>query len=137
MQHRYRFAGEVETVLFGLSHGVNALLHRDGEEHGQPDGSTVVARPGDEVETEEPYPHAHLVNIDTDETDVPKHVVDEPVEVPEVPEVPDVPEVPAAPPSGTPAADTALAGQQAPDGSDDDTAAPTPPTDPAATTTNA
>lgn len=55
---RYRFIGSVETVLSGLVHGVNARLHRDG--HGQPDGSTVVAQPGDVVEVDGDYPHALL-----------------------------------------------------------------------------
>jgi hypothetical protein len=65
---RYRFVGSAESVLHGLSHGVNALLDRD--EHGQPDESTVVAEPGDLVETDEPYPHALMVNLETGETDV-------------------------------------------------------------------
>jgi hypothetical protein len=60
---RYRFTGYDETVLMGLSHGVNAELHRD--DHGQPDGSTVVVLPGDEVTTSEPYPHM-LLDVDTD-----------------------------------------------------------------------
>lgn len=62
---RYRFTGDYETVLMGLSHGVNAELHR--EEHGQPDGSTVVALPGDEVTTSEPYPHMLMLDVETDE----------------------------------------------------------------------
>lgn len=70
---RYLFTGSFETVLHGLAHGVNAVLHRSGEddsaEHGQPDGSTVVAQPGDEVETDEAYPHAQLVNVETGEPD--------------------------------------------------------------------
>jgi hypothetical protein len=70
---RYRFIGSVERVLFGLVHGKegNAVLHRDGGDHGQPDESTVVARPGDEVETTEPYPHAEMVNVETGEIDEP------------------------------------------------------------------
>jgi hypothetical protein len=67
---RYRFTGYDETVLMGLSHGVNAELHRD--DHGQPDGSTVVVLPGDEVTTSEPYPHMLLVDVDTDRSDVPE-----------------------------------------------------------------
>lgn len=74
---RYRFTGFFETVLHGLAHGVNATLHRAGEdgeplEHDQPEGSTVVAQPGDEIETDETYPHAHMVNIDTGEPDEPQ-----------------------------------------------------------------
>lgn len=62
---RYRFTGNDETVLMGLSHGVNAELHRD--DHGQPDGSTVVALPGDEVSTVERYPHMLMVDVDTEQ----------------------------------------------------------------------
>lgn len=72
---RYRFTGFHEIVLTGLQHGGNAELHRadaDGEpvEHGQPAGSTVVARPGDEVTTSDRYPHALLVNVDSGEPDL-------------------------------------------------------------------
>jgi hypothetical protein len=66
---RYRFTGAFETVLHGLIHGANAVLHRPEAEHEQPPGSTVVAQPGDEIETDEPYPHAQLVNTDTGEPD--------------------------------------------------------------------
>jgi len=72
---RYRFTGFHETVLTGLSHGVNAELHRDDD--GEPVDftglaeSTVVARPRDEVTTAEPYPHAWIVNTDTDAPDLP------------------------------------------------------------------
>lgn len=65
---RYRFEGWAETVLSGLSHGVNAVLHREG--HEQPDGSTVVAVHGDEVETDAPYPHSLMVNVETGEPDL-------------------------------------------------------------------
>jgi hypothetical protein len=54
----YRFTGSHETVMHGLSHGVNATLHRDS--HGQPDGSTLVALPGDEITTTDLYLHAHM-----------------------------------------------------------------------------
>lgn len=72
---RYTFTGPFETILEGLSHGVNAVLHRkdddDGDaEHGQPDESTVVARPGDQVVTDEVYPHPHMVNVETEQPDI-------------------------------------------------------------------
>jgi hypothetical protein len=51
--------GSVESVLHGLSHGVNAVLHRAGG-HEQPEGSTVVAQPGDVIDTDEPYSSALL-----------------------------------------------------------------------------
>lgn len=70
---RYRFIGAFERVLHGLSHGVNAeLIAADPETAAdQPLGSTVVARPGDEISTTEPYPHPELVNTDTGEPDPP------------------------------------------------------------------
>ena len=58
---RYRYLGAVERVMHGLAHGVSAELHRDG--HEQPDGSTVVLQPGDELTTAEDYPHAELEEI--------------------------------------------------------------------------
>lgn len=67
---RYRYVGFHEMVLHGLAHAVNAVLHRpedeDGNPHGQPDESTVVVLPGDEVTTTEPYPHALLEELDPD-----------------------------------------------------------------------
>lgn len=66
---RYRFEGTWETVLHGLRHNIEAVLHRaDG--HEQPDGSTIVIQPGDELETKEPFPHPQLVNVATGEPDV-------------------------------------------------------------------
>jgi hypothetical protein len=58
---RYRYLGTVERVMHGLAHDVNATLHRDG--HEQPDGSTVVLQPGDELTTADEYPHAELEEI--------------------------------------------------------------------------
>lgn len=69
----YRFVGAFERVLHGLSYGVNAeLVGADPDtaaEH--PLESTVVARPGDEITTTEPYPHAEMVNTDTGTPDAP------------------------------------------------------------------
>lgn len=59
---RYEFTGTVETVLTGLRNGVNATLHRDG--HRQPDGSTVVARPGDQITSHDPYRHQLMRPVD-------------------------------------------------------------------------
>ena len=59
---RYKFVADVETVLHGLAHDVNAILHRIG--HGQPAGSTLVAKAGDEITTAEEYVHAHMVEIE-------------------------------------------------------------------------
>lgn len=60
---RYLFTGPSAMVLHGLSHGVNATLHG---KHGQPDGSTVVAQPGDEISTRRPYLHAHMQQLEDD-----------------------------------------------------------------------
>ena len=60
---RYRFVGDFETVLHGLAHGVNATLHR--AKHGQPDGSTVVARPGDEITCKHTVTHSLLAEVKT------------------------------------------------------------------------
>lgn len=60
---RYRFVGDFETVLHGLAHGVNATLHRKG--HGQPDGSTLVVHPGDEITTKNVVPHPLLAEVKT------------------------------------------------------------------------
>ena len=74
----YIYVGADERVLLGLSNGVNATLTRaeidpeSGEpiEHGQPEGSTVVARTKDQVRTDQPYPHALMINTETGESDV-------------------------------------------------------------------
>lgn len=60
---RYRFVGDFETVLHGLAHGVNATLHR--AKHGQPDGSTLVVHPGDEITTKNVVPHPLLAEVKT------------------------------------------------------------------------
>lgn len=60
---RYRFVGDFETVLHDLRHGVNATLHR--AKHGQPDGSTVVARPGDEITCKHTLTHSLLAEVKT------------------------------------------------------------------------
>lgn len=60
---RYRFVGDFETVLHDLRHGVNATLHR--KDHGQPDGSTVVARPGDEITCKHTLTHSLLAEVKT------------------------------------------------------------------------
>lgn len=68
----YRFVGAFERVLHGLSHGVNAQVDLADPEADFTEalpGSTVVARPGDEITTTEPYPHAEMVNIATGKPD--------------------------------------------------------------------
>lgn len=62
---RYRFTSPWPEVFSDLQQGVNATLTRDGQ--APPDGSTLLLLPGDEVFINEPYSHAHLVEI-TDDT---------------------------------------------------------------------
>jgi hypothetical protein len=110
----YRFVGDYAYVLHGLSVGVNATVHREQPadtdpeviEDAMPDGSTVVAMPGDEIVTEEPYPHPFLVNVDTGDPDVPPPATEEsePVSEPE----------PTPPPAPAAAAATAKAADEPP-----------------------
>jgi hypothetical protein len=93
----YRFVGSFETVLLGLQNGVNAHLRRytpDGApvDPGQPDGSTVVAQPGDLISTDEPYENALLV-----EDGGPQIAAT----APDAPARPDVPIEPSSPASGS------------------------------------
>lgn len=73
---RYEFTGSHELVMHGLQHHVNATVTRvqkldpDTTVEFLPE-STVIAEPGDLIETADPYPHAFMVNADTGETDVP------------------------------------------------------------------
>lgn len=67
---RYRWTGAHGAVLLGLSHGVNATVHRERDSDLEPDGSTVVIEPGEELTTVEPYRHLLLERLDgTDEDD--------------------------------------------------------------------
>lgn len=81
---RYRFTSTWPEVFSDLEVGVNATVVRNPGEEVAPDGATVVLTPGDELVTDQPYEHAHLV------------------------EIPDAPaEAPAAPPAPAPAEETA------------------------------
>lgn len=60
---RYRYLSEWPEVFADLENGVNATVFRDGADP-EPDGSTVLLVPGDEIEIDEPYEHAHLAEID-------------------------------------------------------------------------
>lgn len=55
----YRFTGAYPRILTGLSQGVNAIL-TPAEGDAPPEGSTLEARPGDTVQTDEPYEHPEL-----------------------------------------------------------------------------
>lgn len=58
----YHFTGAYPRVLTGLSQGVNALiLPTEGD--ALPYGSTIVAHPGDSLQTDEPYEHAELTEV--------------------------------------------------------------------------
>jgi hypothetical protein len=99
-------------VLTGLSNGVNAHLRRtDGNgqrvDTGQPDGSTVVAQPGDVITTDEPYCNAQMVNTATgapDEPDSAESAADAPSH-PETPAAPDSPASDEQAPGTTPPVD--------------------------------
>lgn len=59
----YTFTGAYPRILTGLSQGVNALiLPADGE--APPYGSTIEAHPGDAVQTDEPYEHPELAEVE-------------------------------------------------------------------------
>ncbi|WP_284984297.1 hypothetical protein [Arthrobacter sp. efr-133-TYG-118] len=59
----YHFIGAFPRVLAGLSQGVNALIlpvDRDAP----PYGSTIEARPGDVIQTDAPYVHPELAEVE-------------------------------------------------------------------------
>jgi hypothetical protein len=105
----YTFTGAFETVLTGLSNGVNAHLRRNDAagqrvDTGQPDGSTVVAQTGDQISTDEPYVNAWMVNIATGQPDEPPQ--DGPQIAADSPTHPETPAAPDSPASDQPAAGT-------------------------------
>lgn len=61
---RYRYLSPWPEVFATLEVGINATVHRPEGEPAPPEGSTVLLTPGDELETPEPFEHAHLVEID-------------------------------------------------------------------------
>lgn len=61
----YTFTGAFPRVLTGLSQGVNAIL-TPAEGDSPPDGSTLEARPGDTIQTDEPYEHPELAEVPVD-----------------------------------------------------------------------
>jgi hypothetical protein len=56
----YKFTGDDPRIMIGLIQGVNALSSNNQT----PYGSTVVCRPGGTLHTDEPYPHAELVQLE-------------------------------------------------------------------------
>lgn len=67
----YTFTGAFPRVLTGLSQGVNAILTPAAGDS-PPDGSTLEARPGDTIQTDEPYEHPELAVVESggdDESD--------------------------------------------------------------------
>lgn len=60
---RYRYTSPWPEVFVDLEVGVNATVIRNPDEPEAPYGSTVVLSPGDELETAEPFEHAHLTEI--------------------------------------------------------------------------
>lgn len=59
----YHFTGTYPRVLAGLSQGVNALLLPTGRDT-PPYGSTIEAAPGDSLQTDEPYGHPELEEVE-------------------------------------------------------------------------
>lgn len=59
----YHFTGAYPRVLTGLSQGVNAFLYVAEGGIELPYGSTVVAHPGDALQTDEPYDHPELAEV--------------------------------------------------------------------------
>lgn len=58
----YHFTGAYPRVLTGLSQSVNAFL-TPAEGETPPYGSTIEARPGDSLHTDEPYEHPELTEV--------------------------------------------------------------------------
>lgn len=58
----YTFTGAYPRVLTGLSQGVNATI-TPAEGDAPPHGSTLEARPGDAIQTDEPYEHPELTEV--------------------------------------------------------------------------
>lgn len=62
----YIFTGAYPRVLTGLSQGVNATI-TPAEGDAPPHGSTLEARPGDAISTDEPYEHPELAEVPVDQ----------------------------------------------------------------------
>jgi len=68
MSPTYTFIGAYPRVLVGLSEGVNAHLSApNGASPGY--GLTIVAEPGDTLETDEPYVHSELEEVTPEASD--------------------------------------------------------------------
>jgi hypothetical protein len=59
----YHFTGAYPRVLAGLSQGVNALI-LPADRDAPPYGSTIEAHPGDAIQTDEPYIHPELEEVE-------------------------------------------------------------------------
>lgn len=57
----YTFTGADPRIMNGLIQGRNATV--TGGDWFTPYGSTIVCSPGAQVHTDEPYPHAELVEL--------------------------------------------------------------------------
>lgn len=92
---RYRFTGDWPAVFVDLQHGVNATVVGNPDAEQEPDGSTVVLAPGDEVVTADPFESALLEEI--------------PEPAPAPPAPPAAPAAPAPAPAAVPATPAAPA----------------------------
>jgi folate-dependent phosphoribosylglycinamide formyltransferase PurN len=68
---RYKFTHFFAEVFSDLVHGAGTIVHRV-EEVVDPEGSTVVLQPGDELTTKQPYEHAHLEEVNAKPDPLPK-----------------------------------------------------------------
>lgn len=62
----YHFTGAHPRILTGLSQGVNALIFPVDRDT-PPYGSTIEAHPGDALQTDEPYEHPELTEVESDD----------------------------------------------------------------------
>lgn len=68
---RYRYTSTWPEVFSDLEVGVNATVFPGDGRDAAVDGSTVVLLPGDEIETAQPFEHAHLTPADAPAAPVP------------------------------------------------------------------
>lgn len=76
---RYRYDAPFPAVAFGLQHGPDLTVTRDGVPLTGLDGQTVELQPGDLIDTDEPmYPRPGLVQLAAPTDPTPTAVPTEP-----------------------------------------------------------
>jgi hypothetical protein len=68
---RYKFTHFFAEVFSDLVHGAGTIVHR-AEPADDPEGSTVVLLPGDELTVKDPVEHAHLDAVSKPDPTPPK-----------------------------------------------------------------